>query len=51
MRVSWWWAKVEWSRWGVFPKGITNVLNLLGRLVGVRDGKVEWHHSEISSGC
>jgi hypothetical protein len=34
----------------VFPKGVKNVLNLLGRLVGVRDGKIEWYHTEIPSG-
>jgi hypothetical protein len=41
MRASGWWAKAEWSGWGFFSKRNKKFLNLIGRLVGVRDGKIE----------
>ena len=45
MRASGWWAKAEWS--GLFSKRIKNVLNLIGRLVGVRDGKIKTIHKMV----
>jgi hypothetical protein len=41
----------KYIEFGRFQKGLKMCLTLLGRLVGVRDRKIEWHHSEILSGC